>query len=213
MLGRLAGFLVVLGFCLPSYGEILVYKYTITRTNYEQTDGEWEVETKTYKGYMALDIDYDDYSVTEGAQIRYWIDHGEKLYEQGQLPFELVRVPYGNKVQWVIIGKSVESDGEEITRISFGMMAGQARTRGIGADAAHEVPSTLAGYSLRDDLDAVDADRDIEMASKLSLTLYPAWTYWANGDEEDEGNQDLALTMQMIKNSLDAKGYAEQPEP
>ena len=70
----------------------------------------------------------------------------------------------------------------------------------------------MTGYSLRDELNDKDADRDIEMDSKMSATLYPAWTYWANGQGQNQGHQDLETTIEMIKNSLEAKGYTAQPE-
>ena len=204
--------LVVLALSVPSYGEILVYKYTITRTNFEQTNGEWAMERRTYKGYKALDINYDDYTVSGGAQIRYWIDNNQKVYERHPFDVELVRVPVGTNVQWVIVAKDAESDGEKLTRLSLEIMSGQARHRGIGGVAAREVASKLAGHCLRDELGAKDADRDVEVASKLSLTLHSAWTYWANGDGANEGNQDLTQTMQMITDWLEAKGYGPQQE-
>jgi hypothetical protein len=208
-LGRLAGLLVVLGLCLPSYGEILVYKYTITSTNFEQTAGEWQAETTTHNGYIVIQIDYDDYSVTGGFGIRYRTDDGEKLYAQYSQSIELVRVPYSGKVQWLIMGKRAEVDGEEITGINFTMLAGGARNRNIGVPDKREVASTLSGYSLRDELGATDADREIEMISKLKFSLHPAWTFWANGDE---GGQNLEAIEQKIVDYLEARGYTGQAQ-
>lgn len=194
----------------PLTGGILVYKYTATRTGYERRAGEWEVGTGTYKGYFAVEIDYDDYSITRAFGIRYWTEGGEKLYAQSPQDVELVRVPYGGRVRWLMLSPEVELDGQEITGISFMMMAGRAGRRGIGTGTAREVPSKLTGYSLGDWRDAEDGDRDIEMASRVSFTLYPAWTRWAN--EPDGGNGDLDLTMQMIRNYLEGKGYEPQPD-
>jgi hypothetical protein len=41
MMGKRTALWVVLGLCLPSYSEILVYKATDTGPGIEQQNGEW----------------------------------------------------------------------------------------------------------------------------------------------------------------------------
>jgi hypothetical protein len=43
----------------------------------------------------------------------------------------------------------------------------------------------------------------------VSLTLYPAWTYWANVDDAGEGRQDFNATLQRIRNVLIERGHTE----
>jgi hypothetical protein len=121
-------------------------------------------------------------------------------------------VTYAGKVHWILMDKRVEFDGDDVTRTRFGMLAGQARDRNAGTRGRREVAASLSGFSLRDELNATDADRDIEMDSQVKLTFYPSWTYWANGHGEDEGNQDFELITQKIKEYLAGKGYVEQSE-
>jgi hypothetical protein len=206
-LARLVLVLVVLGFCLPSYGEILVYKCTGTGTEFDKGEDGWELNKKTYKGYVVIDVDYTTNTIRQAELISYR-KHGEgKWFEQNPLDLELVRVIYDTKIQWVVMQKGVLLEGEEIVAGGFAMLAGQARNRNIGIEETKEVPSSLSGYDLWDETDE-GGGRYLSM-SKITLTLYPSWTYWANGDDEDEGNQDFELTKQMIKDYLIGKGYTE----
>jgi hypothetical protein len=207
-LGTMAVLLVVLGLCLPSYAEILVYKSTQNATTYLQDGGEWHVETVVRKGYLVVEVDYDAGTITQGAGIGYGRDADGKWYEQNTVNFELVRVESGTSVRWVVMEKDVEFDGQEITGGIFSMVTGLARDRSIGTAEKQEVANKLSGYGLYDE--AGDGQRYIT-ESTLSATLYPAWTYWANGDGENEGNQDFDTTTQMIVDYLTNRGYVEQP--
>jgi hypothetical protein len=210
MLAKLTMVLVVLGFCLPSFGEILVYKFTETDTYFQQEGEQWEVRKETNKGYIIVEVNYDDYTITQAEGIGYWKDDEGKWFKQNPVDLELVRVTYDSKVQWVIMEKEVELDGEELVGVNFVMLAGKAGNKNIGVEEAKEVASSLSGYILEDTTQ--DAGRSIQMSSKITLTLYPSWTYWANGDEVDEGNQDFEGTKEMIKAYLTKKGYTEESE-
>jgi hypothetical protein len=210
MLAKLTMVLVVLGFCLPSFGEILVYKFTETDTYFQQEGEQWEVRKETNKGYIIVEVNYDDYTITQAEGIGYWKDDEGKWFKQNPVDLELVRVTYDSKVQWVIMEKEVELDGEELVGVNFVMLAGKAGNKNIGVEEAKEVASSLSGYILEDTTQ--DAGRSIQMSSKITLTLYPSWTYWANGDEEDEGNKNFEATKQMIKAYLTKKGYTKESE-
>jgi hypothetical protein len=84
--------LVVLGFCLPSYGEILVYKYTAIQTGYEWQDNGWELNKATYHGYFVLSINYDDQTVEQAERIDYLNDSEGKRFDEHPTDLELVRV-------------------------------------------------------------------------------------------------------------------------
>jgi hypothetical protein len=191
---------------------ILIYKTAVTRTSFELQGGEWQAQSKTERGYAVVAVNYVDNTITQAAGIHYWTDNGGKRYEQNPEDLELVRIPYGGKVQWVLVGKRVEFDGDDITDISFGMLAGRAGRRSVGMRSSREVAASLSGYSLSDGLNAADVDRDIELTSKIKFTFYPSWTRWANGTDEDEGNQDFELITQKIGEYLAGKGYTEQSE-
>jgi hypothetical protein len=107
----------------------------------------------------------------------------------------------------VVLSKEIDVVGEEVTG-DFLATAGKARNRNIGVGGNREVASVVKGYVLEDV--ATDGGGRYISMSNLTLTLYPSWTYWANGDAEDEGNQDFDATTEMIKNYLIGKGYAEE---
>jgi hypothetical protein len=207
MLAGAVTLLVVLGVCLPSYGEVLVYKFTLSGTYFEQRDGEWGANNRTFKGYLVMDVDYGDSTIVQTQSITYQRDESGKWFEQGPMDLQLVRVELGTKVQWITIGKDFTLEGEGVVAGDFGVTAGAARNRNIGTEVKHEVATAMTGYNLSDGVR--ENGRDLIML-KLSATFYPAWTYWANGDGDDEGNQDFDATIQMITAYLTGKGYTER---
>jgi hypothetical protein len=203
-LGKVAALLTVLGFCLPSYGEILVYKYRATGTTIFQQDGEWHVKKQTVTGYFVVQVNYDDYTVSQAVQIDYRKDEMGKRFWQHPVNPELVRVEDGSHMRWVLLNE-MDVVGEEATG-AFLITMGGARSRNIGIAEKREVATAMSGSGLFNNPEG--EDRAYIMAN-FSLTFYPSWTYWANGDEDDEGSQDFEATKQMIKDYLEAKGYTE----
>jgi hypothetical protein len=204
-LGRITVLLVVLGLCVPSFGEILIYKLTESGTFYEEVGvDDWEVDKDTGKGYMVIDIDYGTGEIVESALAQYGVDAGEKWFEMVPLNLEVVRVDDGTRVTWIVMEKDIDDVGGEPSG-SFHLLAGTARDKNVGTGTNEEVASKLSGYGLEDNL---DGDRSIGL-SKVSATFYASWTYWANGDEIDEGNQDFGTVMDEIAAYLEDKGYTE----
>jgi len=204
---KLVTVLVVLGFCLPSYGEILVYKFVDKSTCYEQDAvGNWDVWNETNKGYIVIEVNYDDYTITQAEGITYWNDKGDKKFDQNPIDLELVRVENKGKVEWVIMAKDLDLVGEQISG-EFTLLTGKAISKKIGIADKREVANKLSGSGLEDTIDGDERYIDV---SKISVTLFPAWTCWANGDGVDEGNQDFEATKQMIKDYLTGKGYTEE---
>ena len=201
-LAKMAMLLVVLGLCLPSYGDILVYKFSFSGAYYKLQDGEWQVANRARKGYMVLDFDYSTHSIEQAEVITYWKDQDGKWFRSSPLNLELVRVEYGTKIQWVIMQKDIDVVGGDVVGGQFLMLTGSVRERNIGVGVNRKVAATLSGYNLEG-----AAGQDIVML-KVALTFYPAWTYWANGDE---GNMEFQTVVEMIEDNLTAKGYTQEP--
>jgi hypothetical protein len=206
-LGKVITLLVVLGLGLPSYGEILVYKTIQTGTYWEHEGEEWVIDKRPSKAYVVFDVDYGDNTITQAEVIGYETNENGKEFDENLLDAELVRVENGARVQWLILIQGVLEP--EITGSSTHMVAGQARSRSIGAQENREVATTLRGYGLQNE--TTDEFRNVGMWAH-SFTLHSTWTHWANGDGEGEGNQDFEATTQMIKDYLIGKGYVEHPD-
>ena len=82
-------FLIVLAFCLPGYGEVLVYKYSdqidffdiveVIEPNDTNDPNvyNWDVLIKDrLKGYLVIDANYNDFSIEDAALIAYWSNKG-----------------------------------------------------------------------------------------------------------------------------------------
>jgi hypothetical protein len=196
--------LIVLGFGLPSYGEILVYKLSESWTDYDQGEQQWEVDKGSGKAYLVVDVDYEAGTIANAVRIWYGKDAEGKWFIQEPVNLELVRVDDSTRVQWVVMEKNMEQAAEGLSG-NFYMLTGPARDRNVGTGEAQEVANKLTGYGLSD---YVAPPRWLG-TSKLSATLYPSWTYWANGDGEDEGNQDFEAATQFIADYLTNKGYED----
>jgi hypothetical protein len=210
-MAKMTVLLIVLGLCLPSYGEILVYKITSKGNEFKQREAGWDARNQPETSYIVLNVNYDDYTITQAEVMNYWKDRDGKWFDRGSVELELVRVTYGNKVQWVIMAKETDlNEAQELVGAGFVMLVGAARNRNIGTENAREVASSLSGYSLWDRIEE-DGWRRIEMP-KDSVTLHASWTSWANADDENKGHQDFTATTGMIANYLIAKGYTEKNE-
>jgi hypothetical protein len=204
MTRMMATALVVLGLCLPSYGEILVYKFSLSGTYYELDGGEWQVSNRTFKGYLVLDFNYDAHSIDQAEVFTYWRDEDGRQFERSTPDLKVVQVEYGTRTQWVVMETDLEEVGGEVVGGSFMMLTGSVRERNIGVGVNHKVAATLSGYHLEGTQGAAI------VKLKVSATFYPAWTYWANGDDPGEGNQDFEAAKLKVETYLDTKGYVEQ---
>jgi hypothetical protein len=207
---RVVMLLVVLGLSLPGYGEILVYKATQSGTFYRLKGGEWRIQKESGKGYVVIEMNYGDTSITQAVAISYWKTADGKFFRQSLLSpdMSLARVAYDNKVEWGMVRGVVERDGETITGGSLAILTGEAYTRGIGVYEKREVANKLTGYGL-EDFTRDGGDRDIADIT-VSLTWYPAWTSWAN--DMNRGNQVFTAATGMITQYLIRKGYTEETE-
>jgi hypothetical protein len=203
MMTKMVMLLVLLGLCVPSYGDILVYKLSAKCTFFVFEDGEWQVTSPTLKGYHVIDLNYDTHTIDQSHEFIYWKDAEGKKFTSNILNLRLIPVEYGTKTQWAIMETDRDVVGEEVIGGHILVLTGSVRERNIGTGVNRKVAATVSGY----DVGGTQGE-DIEKGA-VSLTFYPAWTYWANGDDDDEGNQDFDATVQMITDYFIDRGYEE----
>jgi hypothetical protein len=207
-LAKLVVLLILLGVCLPAYGEIIIYSFTNTNSHYNNdSESGGDVGSETEKGYIILEVTYNEdgtiASIDNATRISYWKEGSDKWYEQmdiGELSLE--RIVYGSndsKVRWMVYQ---EGDGSML------ILTGRAYDKNIGAAENRKVATTLKGYNLwHDDLGDGSFEFGIE---KITLTLKTTWTKHAN---DDEGlNQDFDAAVDYAIAYLDGKGYDEYVE-
>ena len=208
-LARMTVLLVVLGLCLPSYGEILVYKATQTMTSYtEVAEGEWDVMKETSKSYLVIDVNYTTNTFTQSASINYGRDPNGKFFEENALSLELVRVTSDDRVRWVVLQEEIEPN-EMAPSGSIYALAGLASDRNIGTGTKSEAAAKLKGSGFEDRTN--EGLRELGLAS-VSATLYSAWTVRANGTGTGQLNQSFSDTLAFIEVYLTSKGYENRPE-
>jgi hypothetical protein len=209
--------LVALGVCLPSYGEILIYKYTETHYEYDRRGGTWEVEKATGTGYFLLEVTYNEdgtITVDNWQSIQYWKDEEDtkwfEVYEEF-VELEIEKVEYKGKVEWLFLYDYVN---ENSTRLL--MTPGKAYNKDIGGEERREVASILKGYFLDFiENDPAEGDLDREM-SQIRFTLHSVWTKYANREDNVETGKiegldgDYDATVEFIKEYLEGKGYEEE---
>ena len=197
--------LLVLGLCLPSSGEVLVYKFTQNGSFYESDGTTWTQDKGPWKGYMVLDVTYaeDSASLANAAVVSYGTDDGDKWYEINQIEgLTLVRVELGSKVLWFALQAFSDETGG-----NFYMFSGSASARKVGDPGKLEAPNKLSGYGL--EAFHEDVGGSLGMTT-LSATLYPTWTYWANGEDDGEGGGSFEATIDHIATYLEGKDYVEE---
>ncbi|MBP7051327.1 MAG: hypothetical protein KBE65_09960 [Phycisphaerae bacterium] len=206
--GKVVFLLTVVGLCLPSGAEILVYKMTWTTTEYgyDLYEGDWWADKFTHRAYAVMDVDYDDGSILQARTLEYLVEAGSKWYGESMWDFEVTRIQDGSRTGWVVTEK-YDYDWDDGEDTSFLMVTGLARARNIGTGINSEVAATLTGYGLEDWGGGGDW-RYLETV-KYTLKFYSKWTTWANGDEVGEGNRDFDATMEMIVDYLTRKGYRD----
>ena len=138
----------VLAFCLPSYGEILVYKVAITgkAVYYEEDEGGYGIGSGTIRGYWVADVNFADAEYpnvdANDALIVYGKDdEGEKVWEDvGSV---------GEYNQWAIgsswaVGVDIVDEYVQIE----GCAIGKAKKIDIGAADKQIVATSLTGHGI-----------------------------------------------------------------
>lgn len=208
-------FLVVLTFCLPTYGEILVYKYSHNFTEFELADADdsqWDVHTCRNRGFFIIDVNCLDGTVQNGkvkasALILYGSDNSGKWLEIRDFQsMQVVRFAYGQrgKVKWLFIDD--DSDVDDLDADGILMAEGQARYTdiGLGKYDKREVAMSLRGYTMANETKgqggiAAVQEGDIENG-KVSLRYDSRWTKKANA--VDLFNQDFEAVLFDEENGI-----------
>jgi hypothetical protein len=193
----------VLAFCLPSYGEILIYK--VTTSGKAVDNGSGEFESGTIQGYLVIDQDDDDDSFNDEVFILYGKeDDGDKvqMYFVDSGASEVISNEwyYGfSSNEPRIINLYIYSDYDSAT-ILEGLIIGQFKGTNIGADAKWLVPKSYdgGGNSWYDTFNG----NDVYGTGNIALRLQEGWTQQANknGDSLNEARD-------YIRDVLSALGY------
>jgi len=200
-LGVMTALLVVLGLCLPSYGEILVYKASQAGTSYDEVSaGVWEVTKDRSTTYVVLDVNATTGALTQSELIEYGRDSEGKFVETETPSLELVQATQANnKVTWIIEATQGEpNEGSIVTLI------GVARNTRISSTLTAEIPSKLSGVGVEDMTNA--GLRSIEL-STVSAKLASSWTVKANG-----AGQDFDSTVDFIVTYFTTRGYTNRSD-
>ena len=229
-LAKFVMLLVVLAFCLPADGEILIFTKTgkcfEADGERELDDGEWlwGVWEERLTGYLILEVEYDengeiDY-INHAEQVEYWREGRERWYEQFPEWFDVERIEILDRwdrpiVYWVLEAWDTwEDEGEE--GIWFIMLRGRARMVNIGLGWAdeekREVAAMLEGCCQEWDwweiLDGPGTEYIEKWMCCETLRLHPWWTRLAN--DPDVGDQDFEFAVfEIVKYWLEWLGYEE----
>lgn len=203
-------FLIVLAFCLPGYGEVLVYKYSdqidffdiVEIIEPDDTNDpnvyNWDVLIKDrLKAYLVIDANYSDFSIEDAALIAYWSNKGSattgnlkgKFQETIELDnLELVKTTeYHNKnknvYRWIFVDAQDCADNPEIL-----MVAGKARISdiGFGYKDKREIAKSMKGYVLGDSTNTGSEIGQLQMG-RVAARFNKTWTRIANADPNHGG--------------------------
>jgi hypothetical protein len=137
-IAKLVVLLILLGVCLPAYGEIIIYSFTNTNSEYNNdSESGGYVGSEAEKGYIILEVTYNEdgtITIDNATLISYWKDGSDKWYEQMDLEeLGLERIVYGSndsKVRWMVYQ---EGEGSML------ILTGRAYNKNIGAAENREV--------------------------------------------------------------------------
>jgi hypothetical protein len=146
-LAKFVMLLVVLAFCLPADGEILIYTKTMKCFGAEgyTVDGDpwvWDwVGDERVTGFLILDVVYDGNDlvyIEDAEQVEYWREGRDKYYEQWGEWFELERIELPGRTEWAprIVWWVLENwwldEDETYEHAGFVMHRGKAKMGNIG---------------------------------------------------------------------------------
>ena len=198
ILAKMVILLAVMAICLPVKGEILVYSKTLKC--WEATEGEnWDITKQTVKGYLVLDVTYNDDGEIEALNSAYQVEYGrnnsrEKIYTEVEHNFDIIRVVVRNRIEWVLVETDSDDSGGEMT-----MVRGRAAYYRIGSTGPNEVAKSLSGNRLGY---WNDGGTENLVMCEWSLRFKEDWTRWINEDE-----QTIGEALDNIELWLEARGY------
>ena len=198
-LAKLVMVLAVLALCLPAYGDVLVYKTSITASGFAINEGEkGKVQAR---GYFVVDIDLAgaenmnnaDTLSLDAELVLYWKAGGNKWRKTvvvDTFDITLVEVDNGRKVYIVA---ELEVDVTEGTVVAI--LAGPEKNTDVGLPSKYYVPTGLKGSALV-------SGNSYMGSGKVSLRL-DSKTKYAN--DNLNGNFDYAVD--WLEDYLDDKDY------
>jgi hypothetical protein len=204
---KLAMLLVVLALCLPSYGDILIYKVTIAgRAISEDEDGA-SIGSGTIRGYEVVDVNVADVNnpvIEDDALIVYGKDDdGDKLQvnvenviaeEDGYIQLEMEKAGH-----WAV--------GVEVESFTDAVLIGKAKEIDIGFGKTEKriVAKSLTGHGILwgDPI----SEEGLIGSGKVTAELKTDWTKDAN--EEETAFDDVVAG---IQDYLTDKGYEDITE-
>ncbi len=200
MMTRFVMLLAIVTICLPAQADILVYAKTIKLWEaWESEPYVFNINDWTIKGYLVLDVSFNEDGTLEGIQsaeqIEYWKEGRDKWYTVNKENFNLRTIDYGN-IGWVLYQVINNSENEADTT----MLRGTAKYTdiGLGRDTRREIAQTLSGLGLFN-------ERDVDFGwCEWTLRLQQNWTKWSNQDEDD-----IEATVDNITGYLEDRGYIE----
>jgi hypothetical protein len=196
----------VLAFCLPSYGEILIYKVAVSGKAIDWDDEE--LESGTQSGYLVIDSADSGYIDVDGmalilygkqddgykAQFYFVHDYGDSWIYDGYDWYDL------SPGEPMYIDIDLYSDYENSTVLE-GEIIGQFKNTNIGdTDGKWLIPTSLNGTGVLW-YDMFNGD-NLDGYGTIALRLQEGWTQTANknGDSLDD-------TVDYITGVLSALGY------
>lgn len=230
---RLLMVLFVLALCIPSYGEVLVYKYSDSINFLNLVDivepadendpniYKWDVLIKDrIKGYLVVDVNYNDFLIEDAALITYWSNKGSattgnpkgKYQDTIDLDtLELVRITKNpNKAYGWVFSDTQNLDDEP----GILMLFGKARIYDIGLGEKKEIAKSMKGYILGDTTDAGDEIGELQLGT-VAARFDKKWTKKANTDTAEGGFggdfEDFINSLETngIRGQLKKKGYLD----
>ena len=213
---KLMMLLVLLAFCLPADGEILIYTKTMKCFGAEGTQEidspviwDW-VGDERVVGFLILDVLYEDGEIVwvwDAEQVEYWREGRERFYEQWEEGYGVERIEVPGRTElappivWWVLENWWLDEGIGVEDAFFVMHRGKARPVNIGLGWApeekREAASVLQGcmqyyWEWLDEVPEPDV-WEIEKGTCCVTLRLDAWRtrmanlYWAAYDE-DEGD-------------------------
>ena len=182
---KLVMLLAVLVICMPAQGEILIYSKVMNC--FEATEmftDVWDVYDGVRKGFLIIDVEYDQNEVAginQAIQMEFWKDKDGKWFFQEDHELDYDRIVVEDDVYLVL--EESRTDNE----IFFIMLRGKTKNEniGLGRDAQREVPRLLEGPII----EYYNLDLAYKKTCCASLRLLRRWTRRAN--DPTIGNQDF----------------------
>ncbi len=199
---------ILLFFVLYSQADadILIYKLSITGYDFNGVSGDWEGIQRKDRGYLVLDIRYDDpedtINVVEAREIIYWKDGEDYLFRVYDRDYQITRVLYRDTIWWFLTGSY--ADAVEVQAM---ISKGQSKDIAIDfvKDVTVEVASQLTGRNISDS--QLGPGHYIDIWS-TKYRFYQQWTKLANNENNGNGDFDYAVD-EIVKAYLIRRGYQQ----